>query len=105
MSKSVQIMELFAELSAIDQQKLLRTLSQHTGCADAIAQFSHKHQKQFRDNVIFRVETAGRPDRPVVTVTVKTFYGEYKGTGINQKIAKAEAVANADKEWPVSISN
>lgn len=48
------------------------------------------------NNIEFTIEQSGLSHNPTITVTVHTAFGKFSGQGSNQKIAKANAVENAN---------
>jgi len=94
-----QIKELFASLSKADQVELLKELSSNSGTSISIADFSMKHQKRYGNNVEFTIKQTGLDHAPTITATVHTAFGDFKATGSNQKIAKANAIEKANANW------
>lgn len=96
---SIKIKELFASLPKAEQIELLKELSSNSGTSISIADFSVKHQQRYGSNVEFTVTQDGLDHAPVITATVHTHFGNYTGKGSNQKIAKANAIENANANW------
>lgn len=94
-----KIKELFASLSKAEQVELLKELSSNSGTSISIADFAIKHQKRYGRNVEFTVTQAGLDHAPIVTATAHTAFGDFSGKGSNQKIAKANAVEEANSNW------
>jgi dsRNA-specific ribonuclease len=94
-----KIKELFSQLDKNEQIELLKELSSNSGTAISIAEFSQKHQKKFGKSIEFEIDKTGPDHMPVITATVITSFGSFEGNGSNQKIAKANAIQNADNYW------
>lgn len=94
-----QIKKLFNSLSKAEQTELLKELSSNTGTSISIADFSMKHQKRYGKNVEFIVGQSGLDHAPVISATAHTSFGDFKATGSNQKIAKANAIEKANESW------
>ena len=95
----LKIKELFASLSKAEQVQLLKELSSNSATSISIADFAIKHQKRYGRNVEFTVTQAGLDHAPIVTATAHTSFGDFIGKGSNQKIAKANAVEEANSNW------
>lgn len=89
------IHEMFNQLPGLKQQEVLKDLSASSKATRSIAAFAELHQGRFGKNIEFTVSKSGLDHAPLITVTCITAIGEFKGTGSNQKIAKAAAVAMA----------
>jgi hypothetical protein len=94
-----QIKDLFSTLPSASQIELLKQLSSGSGTATSISEFATKHSKTFGTNIEFSLSKSGADHLPEITATVHTAYGDFKGIGSNQKIAKAKAVALANESW------
>lgn len=94
-----KIKELFSSLSKEEQIELLKELSSNSGTAISIAEFSQKHQQKFGESIEFEISKTGPDHMPAITAKIITSFGSFEGTGSNQKIAKAKAVAKADEYW------
>src|SRR6218665_2822713 len=99
MNNQNQIKALFAKLSKTEQVELLKELTSGSGTSVTIADFAVKHQKHYGINIEFTVKQTGLDHAPVVTAVVHTAFGNFKGTGSNQKIAKSSAVEAANAAW------
>ncbi|MBI5325838.1 MAG: hypothetical protein HZB41_11305 [Ignavibacteriae bacterium] len=97
------IKDAFFSLSDEEQVELLKELSTVSGTAVSINDFSTKHQRVCGQNIQFSpAHRDGPSHNPVVSITVHTSFGTFKGEGSNQKIAKANAIAKAEEEAPWS---
>ena len=99
MNATDEIKKLFASLNKSEQTELLKELSSNTETSISIADFAVKHQKRFGSNVEFSVSQIGPDHCPTVTAIAHTAFGDFTGKGSNQKIAKANAVEAANKNW------
>ena len=91
------IKQMFCELNPAEQQELLQELNMVPKLV-SIVSFSQKHQKKFGTNIEFEnITHLGTPT--YIESTVVTFYGRFTGDGSNQKIAKLNAVLNAEEKW------
>ena len=94
-----QIKELFASLTKAEQVELLKELSSNSGTSISIAEFSMRHQKEYGRNVEFSIKQSGLDHAPTITAIVHTAFGDFSATGSNKKIAKANAIDEANANW------
>lgn len=101
-----KIKKLFGDLSAEQQATLLFDLYKLSKQIDpltpqddtsVISRYAAKHQKEYQKDITFDVEK--RADSNLISVTLHTVYGKFKAVGTNQKIAKVNAVKQADECW------
>lgn len=95
-----KIQELFSSLGKVEQIEMLKVLSTGTTTSLSIADFAEKHQKEYGENITFAIDKKGADHCPTIIATVETAYGDFAGEGSNQKIAKAKAIEEANKNWP-----
>ena len=94
-----KIKELFASLTKSEQVELLKELNSNSATSISIAEFSQKHQQRYGSNIEFSIIQTGLDHAPVITATLVTAYGKFRGAGSNQKIAKVNAIEKAAKNW------
>ena len=93
-----QIKKLFSSLKRDDQIELLKELSSNSQTSISISDFAIKHQKHFGKSIEFSILQSGLDHAPTITAVLHTAYGDFEGTGSNQKIAKANAIEKANKK-------
>ena len=94
-----KIKELFASLTKSEQVELLKELNSNSATSISITEFSQKHQQRYGSNIEFQVIQTGLDHAPIITAILTTAYGKFRGAGSNQKIAKANAIEKAAKNW------
>lgn len=99
MSKD-KIKKLFNDLSAEEQSIVLAELNslkkELNINTNEISSFAQKHQREYQSDITFDIEVL---DNGTVQATLKTIFGNFKGIGTNQKIAKINAVKLANECW------
>lgn len=94
-----KIKKLFGDLSSEEQSILLLDLTKSKKKAEIktseISEFAAKHQKEYQKDITFTIEKDGNAIRAVL----HTVFGNFKGVGSNQKIAKVRAVKLANEAW------
>jgi len=101
----MSIEEIFAAWEKLNptQQAEFARLQQAraNNTATSIAGFSEWHQQKYGVNAPFGDIVKSGPDHePLITVTLHTAFGEFNGTGSNQKIARLDAVQKAASNMP-----
>jgi dsRNA-specific ribonuclease len=100
MSKE-KIKKLFNDLSAEEQSVVLLELNKSKKKAELdtsiISAFASRHQKEYQKDIRFTVYKASDDDS--ILVTMHTTFGDFRGVGSNQKIAKINAVKKANEAW------
>ncbi len=96
-----KIKKLFDELTVEEQNSLLLDLNKSKKKLEInttdISSFAAKHQKQYGKDITFTISKSEEND--TITAVIHTIYGNFTGTGSNQKIAKVNAVKIANEEW------
>ena len=100
MSKETdKILKAFNALSSEEQDLILIDLNKSKKALEIntmdISVFASRHQKEYGRDITFSITTEGK----VISATLHTAYGNFSGVGSNQKIAKLNAVREAEKEW------
>lgn len=94
-----KIKKLFDDLSAEEQRLILVELSNSKKRLDIdtneISKFAARHQKEYQKDISFDVKS----ENGLITVTMQTVFGKFKGVGNNQKVAKIKAVKLANEAW------
>jgi dsRNA-specific ribonuclease len=90
-----QIKKLFVQLEKDEQIELLKELSGNSESSITISELAQLVQKQYGKNIEFTVNQTGLDHCPTITAIAHTPFGDFEGTGSNQKIAKANACEKA----------
>jgi hypothetical protein len=95
-----KIKKMFNDLSAEEQSVLLLELTKskkevHIDTSN-ISAFATKHQKEYGKDITFTVK---KDNLGFIEVILHTIFGNFKGVGSNQKIAKQHAVMLANEAW------
>lgn len=93
------IVTLFSNLNNEEKQTILKVLSSVEEKSTSISAFCERHQKQFRSNIEFIIHKELVDKKDIITAIAKTAYGEFSGKGSNQKIAKHNAIVQAENKW------
>ncbi len=98
---------MFDKLSAEEQSSLLfdlyksskkiATTNEATDTSE-ISKFASRHQKEYQKDIEFTVHPK-EEGAVLISVTLQTVFGKFKGVGTNQKIAKVNAVRMALDTW------
>jgi hypothetical protein len=99
MSKD-KIIKMFNDLSAEEQDVVLcelNTLKKEIKIdTSSISAFAARHQKEYGKDITFTVK---RDKLGFIEVVLHTIFGNFKGVGSNQKVAKQYAVMLANECW------
>lgn len=94
-----KIKKLFNDLSAEEQSVLLLELTKSKKESkidtSSIIAFATKHQKEYGKDITFTITKDG----VAIYAVLHTVFGNFKGMGSNQKIAKQHAVMLANEAW------
>lgn len=102
-----KIKKMFGDLSAEEQSSLLfdlykssKKIATTNEAADTseISKFATRHQKEYQKDIEFTVHPK-EEGATLISVTLQTVFGKFKGVGTNQKIAKVNAVRMALEAW------
>ncbi|HNI02881.1 MAG TPA: hypothetical protein PLO94_11045 [Chitinophagales bacterium] len=95
-----KIKKMFNDLSAEEQGIVLAELNSSKKTlqinTNEISSFAQKHQREYQSDITFDIEVL---DNGTIQATLKTIFGNFKGIGTNQKIAKINAVKLANECW------
>jgi hypothetical protein len=95
-----KIKKLFDDLSAEEQNVLLLELTKSKKKSEVdtstISAFATKHQKEYGKDITFTIK---KDNLGFIEVLLHTVFGDFKGVGSNQKVAKQCAVILANEAW------
>jgi len=98
MSKE-KIKKMFDNLSSIEQNEILLELTKSKKKlfidTSDITDFATRHQKEYQKDITFTIAKDG----DIISATLHTLFGNFKGIGSNQKVAKKHAVILANEAW------
>lgn len=97
-----QVVSLFVvgvgeKKTAVSPTKAIATTNEAADTSE-ISKFAARHQKEYQKDIEFTVHPK-EEGATLISVTLQTVFGKFKGIGTNQKIAKVNAVRMALEAW------